>query len=334
MICVLSGGTGGAKFVDGLRQVMPEEDITIIVNTGDDLMWWGLYVSPDIDSIVYVLSGLLSTERGWGVKGDTFLCLQAMAQLGEPAWFHAGDRDLATHLLRSRLLAEGKTLSEATALICGKLGARARVLPMSNSRVETRVDTPIGELSFEEYFVQRWYQDPVNSVRFAGASDAEAAPGVIEAIVSADAVVLAPSNPVTSIGPILAVPGVREALVRARGKIAAISPIVGDAPVAGPAGILMASQGLPCSIAGVAQAYEDFLDILICDVLDARAAESLRKKGLRVQCAQTIMRTVDDRVALAREVLSEIARKADPARASAGRKASGRNALANLEERL
>ena len=304
MICVLSGGTGGAKFVDGLRLVVPAEDLTIIVNTGDDLMWWGLYVSPDIDSITYVLSGMLSRERGWGVKGDTFLCLQAMGQLGEPIWFHAGDRDLAVHLLRSRLLAEGKTLSEATAAICGKLGVKARILPMSNSRVETRVDTPAGELSFEEYFVQRWYQDPVNSVRFAGASDAEPAPGVIETITTADAVLIAPSNPVTSIGPILAVPGIRDALLRARGKIAAVSPIVGGAAVAGPAGILMAAQGLPCSIAGVAQAYEDFLDVLICDNRDATAAETLREKGLRVQCTQTIMRSPDDKAALARETLA------------------------------
>lgn len=306
MICVLSGGTGGAKFVDGLRQAMPAEEITLVVNTGDDLMWWGLYVSPDIDSITYVLSGMLSRERGWGVKGDTFLCLQAMGQLGEPTWFHTGDRDLAMHLLRSRLLAEGKTLSEATAVISQKLGVRARVLPMSNSRVETRVDTPVGELSFEEYFVQRWYQDPVKSVRFAGASDAEPAPGVIEAIVNADAVLIAPSNPVTSIGPILAVPGIRDALLRARGKIAAISPIVGNAPVAGPAGILMQAQGLPCSIAGVAQAYEDFLDILICDTRDAHAADALRQSGLRVPCTQTIMRSPEDKAALAREVLSHV----------------------------
>jgi LPPG:FO 2-phospho-L-lactate transferase len=304
MICVLSGGTGGAKFVDGLRQVMPAEDITLIVNTGDDLLWWGLYVSPDIDSITYVLSGMLSRERGWGVKGDTFLCLQAMGQLGEPTWFHTGDRDLAMHLLRSRLLAEGKTLSDATTVISEKLGVKARILPMSDSRVETRVDTPAGELSFEEYFVQRWYQDPVNSVRFAGASDAEPAPGVIEAISSADAILLAPSNPITSIGPILSVPGIREALISARGKIAAVSPIVGNAPVAGPAGILMAAQGLPCSVAGVAQAYEDFLDILICDTRDAQAAEALRQTGVRVHCTQTIMRSADDKAALAREALS------------------------------
>jgi LPPG:FO 2-phospho-L-lactate transferase len=307
MICVLSGGTGGAKFVDGLRLAMPAEELTIIVNTGDDLMWWGLYVSPDIDSITYVLSGMLSRERGWGVKGDTFLCLQAMGQLGEPTWFHAGDRDLAVHLLRSRLIAEGKTLSEATATICKKLGVKARILPMTNSRVETRVDTPAGELSFEEYFVQRWYQDPVKSVRFAGASDAEATPGVIDAITSADAVLVAPSNPVTSIGPILAVPGIRDALTRARGKIAAVSPIVGSAAVAGPAGILMTAQGLPCSIAGVAQAYEDFLDVLVCDNRDARAAETLREKGLRVECTQTIMRSPEDKAALARAVLASVA---------------------------
>ena len=304
MICVLTGGTGGAKFVDGLRQVIPAEEITLIVNTGDDLLWWGLYVSPDIDSITYVLSGLLSRERGWGVKGDTFLCLQAMGQLGEPTWFHTGYRDLAMHLLRSRLLAEGKTLSEATATISDKLGVKAKILPMSNSRVETRVDTPLGELSFEEYFVQRWYQDPVNSVRFAGATDAEPAPGVIEAITSADAVILAPSNPITSIGPILSVPGIREALCSARGKVAAVSPIIGNAPVAGPAGILMSAQGLACSIAGVAKAYEDFLDVLICDKRDARAADELRKSGLRVQCAQTIMKSSEDRAALAKTVLA------------------------------
>jgi len=307
MICVLSGGTGGAKFVDGLRQVMPAEDLTIVVNTGDDLLWWGLYVSPDIDSITYVLSGMLSRERGWGVKGDTFLCLQAMGQLGEPTWFHTGDRDLAMHILRSRLLAEGKTLLEATKIICDKLGVKARVLPMSNSRVETRVDTPIGELSFEEYFVQRWYQDPVNSVRFAGATEAEPAPGVIDAIVSADAVLIAPSNPVTSIGPILAVPGIRDALTRAKGKIAAVSPIVGNAPVAGPAGILMQAQGLQCSIAGVAKAYEDFLDVLVCDTRDARAAEAMHSSGLRVECMQTIMRSAEDKANLAREVLSVVA---------------------------
>ena len=173
MIVVLTGGTGGAKFVDGLRQVVSAKELTIIVNTGDDLEWWGLYMSPDLDSITYVLAGLLSKERGWGVKGDTFFCLQAMGDLGEPIWFHVGDRDLAVHLLRTKLLAEGKTLTEVSAIIAAKMSVQARILPMSDARVETRVDTPAGDLSFEEYFVQRWYQDPVNSVRFAGAAEAE-----------------------------------------------------------------------------------------------------------------------------------------------------------------
>ncbi len=306
MIAVLTGGTGGAKFVDGLRQVVPPEQLTIIVNTGDDLLWWGLYVSPDIDSITYVLAGLLSRERGWGVKGDTFFCLQHMGQLGQPIWFHAGDRDLAIHILRSKLLAEGRTLSEVTAEICDKLGVKANLLPMSNSRVETRVGTPVGELSFEEYFVQRWYQDPVESIRFAGAADAEPAPGVIDAILAADMVLLAPSNPVTSIGPILAVPGVREALQKTRGRVAAVSPIIAGEAVAGPAGILMASQGLPVSVAGVAQAYHDFLDLLVVDVRDAEAAEQLCQTGLRVHVARTVMRTPEDKADLASSVLSAV----------------------------
>jgi LPPG:FO 2-phospho-L-lactate transferase len=304
MIVVLTGGTGGAKFVDGLRQIVPAKDLTIIVNTGDDLEWWGLNISPDLDSITYVLAGLLSKERGWGVKGDTFSCLQAMGELGEPIWFHAGDRDLAVHLLRSRLLKQGKTLTEVAADIATKMGVQARILPMCNARVETRVDTPIGEISFEEYFVQRWYQDPVNSVRFAGVEKAEPAPGVIDAIMSATVVLLAPSNPITSIGPILAVPGIVSALKETRAPVAAISPIIGNTAVSGPAGILMAAQGLPVSVAGVAQAYRDFLDILVIDNRDAKAAEELQKPGLRVHCANTIMASAEEKVELARQVLA------------------------------
>ncbi len=184
------------------------------------------------------------------------------------------------------------------------MGVQARILPMCNARVETRVDTPIGELSFEEYFVQRWYQDPVNSVRFAGAEKAEPAPGVIDAIMSATVVLLAPSNPVTSIGPILAVPGIMDALKQTNAPVAAISPIVGGKSVSGPADVLMAAQGLPVSIAGVAQAYREFLDILVVDVRDAKAAEELQQSGLRVRCANTIMSTADEKADLARQVLS------------------------------
>jgi len=303
VITILTGGTGGAKFVDGLRQIVAPEELTVIVNTGDDLLWWGLYVSPDLDSITYMLAGKLSQERGWGVKGDTFYCLQAMGQLGQPIWFHTGDRDVATHIFRSKLLSDGKTLSEVTAEIAGRLGIKARILPMSNSRVETRVGTPIGELSFQEYFVERWYQDPVESIRYAGASDAEPAPGVIDAIRGSEAVILAPSNPVSSIAPILAVPGIREALRESRARIAAVSPIVAGAAVSGPAGILMQAQGFPVSIAGVAEFYHDFLDLLVVDSKDRRMAEELQKSGMKVHCTQTLMRTQEDRIALAKAVL-------------------------------
>jgi LPPG:FO 2-phospho-L-lactate transferase len=304
MIVVLTGGTGGAKFVDGLRQVVRPEDLTIIVNTGDDLEWWGLYMSPDLDSITYVLAGMLSKERGWGVKGDTFYCLQAMGQLGQPIWFHVGDRDLAIHLLRTKLLREGKTLTEATEVIAAKLGAQATILPMSDARVETRIMTPIGELTFEEYFVQRWYQDPVESVRFAGADEAQPAPGVLKAIQSASLVLLAPSNPITSVGPILAVPGIREALRTTRAPVAAVSPIVGKAAVSGPAGVLMKACGFEVSISGIAKAYEDFIDLLVADEQDTPSAQALSKSGLKVRCAQTIMRKSEDKTNLARAVLS------------------------------
>ena len=308
MITVLTGGTGGAKFIDGLRQIVAPEELTVVVNTGDDLLWWGLFVSPDIDSITYMLAGKLSQERGWGVKGDTFYCLQAMGQLGQPIWFHTGDRDIATHILRSKMLADGKTLGEVTAEIAGRFGIKTPILPMTNSRVETRVLTPAGELSFEEYFVQRWYQDPVESVRYAGASDAEPAPGVLAAIRESEAVILAPSNPVSSIAPILAVPGIREALRESRARIVAVSPIVAGAAVSGPAGILMQAQGFPVSIAGVADFYHDFLDVLIADSKDSADAEELRRSGVRVHCARTLMRTAEDRLALATETLAQALR--------------------------
>ena len=304
MIAVLTGGTGGAKFVDGLRRVLPPEELTIIVNTGDDHEWWGLYVSPDIDSITYILANMLSSERGWGVRGDTFYCLQAMKDFGEPAWFSVGDRDLATHLLRTQLLSKGGTLSEATAYISEKLGVRSHILPMSDMRVETRIDTPAGDLSFEEYFVKRWYQDPVNSVRFAGASEAIPADGVLEAISSAQAVLIAPSNPVTSIGPILAVPGIREALRTTEAQVVAVSPIIGKAAVSGPAANLMAAQGVEVSIAGVAECYRDFLDILVVDDSDSAPAASFSSDRLKVHCTNILMRTPEDKSRIARTALA------------------------------
>jgi LPPG:FO 2-phospho-L-lactate transferase len=303
MIVVLTGGTGGAKFVDGLQRVLPPEELTIIVNTGDDHRWWGLYVSPDIDSITYVLAGVLSSERGWGVRGDTFHCLQTMKELGEPTWFSVGDRDLAVHLLRTMLLAQRKTLSEATRTIAERFRLRSRIFPMSDQRVETRIETPVGEISFEEYFVQRWYQDAVKSVRFAGVNESKPAPGVTEAIASAAAVLIAPSNPVSSIGPILAVPGIREALCQTEAPVVAVSPIVGNRAVSGPAGALMTAHGLEVSIAGVAHAYREFLDVLVVDECDSKSARALDWTDIRVHGANILMRSSEDKARLARTAL-------------------------------
>lgn len=301
-LVVLTGGTGGAKFVQGLVRVVAPEDVTAIVNTGDDLTWWGLHVSPDIDSILYALSGLLSRERGWGVEGDTFTCLDRMRQIGAPAWFQVGDRDLATHLRRTELLAKHR-LTEATAEIVSQMGVRSRVLPMTDDRVETRVCTLTCELSFQEYFVLERHSVPVSGVRFEGAERARPAPGVIEAIRDAEAIFIAPSNPVTSIGPILAVAGICEALRTTNAQILAISPIVGGAAVSGPAGELMKMRGLPVSFTGVAQAYEDFLDVLIADESDRTSAAA---HGIRVAFANTIMSSDDAKADLASAALGYV----------------------------
>ncbi len=296
---VLTGGTGGAKFVTGLQHAAGADKVAVIVNTGDDLTWWGLHVSPDIDSVVYALAGLLSRERGWGVEADTFHCLDQMRKLGAPAWFQLGDRDLATHLVRTRLLAEGHTLTQATEKISDALGVRTRILPMSDERVETRVLTDMGELSFQEYFVREGYRPSVRSVRFEGSEHARPAPGAVQAITEAEAVFIAPSNPISSIGPVLSVRGIADALRRTAAPVVATSPIVGGAAVSGPAGDLMASQGLPVSLAGIAQAYRDFLDVLIADESDRGTAVD----GPRVVFTNTIMNTQSDRVALAEAAL-------------------------------
>lgn len=303
MIVVLTGGTGGAKFIDGLRKLVSPEELTLIINTGDDHLWWGLYVSPDIDSITYVLAEKLSNERGWGVRGDTFHCLQTMKQLGEPAWFSVGDRDLATHLLRTRLMADGHSLSDATRTIVQKHGVSSRVLPMSDERVETLVDTPAGEFSFEEYFVQRRFQDEVNAVRFRGADVATPAAGVIDSIRSATSILIAPSNPVTSIGPILSVPGIRAALRTSSAPVVAVSPIIGGSAVSGPAAALMKSQGFESSIAGVAKIYEEFVDVVVAHESDSRAALAMKSNTLAVHCADIIMHSSEDRVRVARVAL-------------------------------
>ena len=303
MVVVLSGGTGGAKLVQGLKHVVPNESLTVIVNTADDLRWWGLHVSPDVDSILYALADAISPERGWGLDNESFRCLERMEQLGQPAWFGLGDLDLATHLVRTNLLCDGESLSAVTAELARRMGIRTRVLPMSNDRVATMLDTPLGTLNFQEYFVRERHQVEVRAVHFEGAERAKPAPGVLECLHSADVIILAPSNPVTSIGPILAVPGMREALRQASAPVTAVSPIIGGDAFSGPAGTLMKRKGWPSTIAGVAQAYEDFLDILIVDMADHADADHLREGDLHVLCANTIMKTPQDKQELARFTL-------------------------------
>ena len=316
MIVVFTGGTGGTKLVQGMQQVVAPENLTVIVNTGDDIEWWGLHISPDIDSVLYGLAGLLSKDRGWGVEGDSFRCLDRMKRLGEPGWFSLGDLDLATHLTRTALLRSGKTLSEATAALAAKFGIGARVLPMSDQPVSTTLDTSKGTLTFQEYFVRELHQVDVQAVRFEGAENSRPAPGVIESIESAEAIIFAPSNPVTSIGPMLAVPGIRDALRMTEAPIAAVSPIVGGAAVSGPAAQLMQMKGWPSTIVGVARAYEDFLDLLVVDDTDREALGTQQPifsgeaklragrgepatKATRFLPTNTMMHTVDDKRNLA-----------------------------------
>src|SRR5438067_1982208 len=253
-VVAIAGGTGAAKLLRGLTAVMDARDLTVIGNTGDDTEVWGLHVSPDLDTVTYALAGRLDVERGWGLAGESFRCLEAMGDLGAETWFSLGDRDLATHVFRTRALRAGATLTAVTAELARRLGVAARILPMSDDPVRTRVRTPDGWLSFQEYFVREKAQVQVLDVEYAGAPAARPAPGVLEAIRAAELVVVCPSNPVTSVGPVLAVPGIAEALAAARARVVAVSPIVGGAAVSGPAGELMRARGLTVSAVGGAVA--------------------------------------------------------------------------------
>jgi LPPG:FO 2-phospho-L-lactate transferase len=306
MIAVLAGGVGAARFLGGLVDVVDPASITIIGNTGDDDEFLGLYVSPDLDTVVYTLADVVDPEQGWGVAGDTYRCLEQAKRLGEETWFLLGDKDIATHLLRTRLLREGKTLTKVTDTIARAFGLRCRLLPMSDDRVRTIVDTDAGELSFQEYFVRRRWQDEVRAVRFDGADAARPAPGVLEAIAKAEAVIVAPSNPLVSIGPILAVPGVRDALRDTKATVAAVSPIVGGRALKGPADRMLASLGHEASAAGVARLYADFLDVLVLDREDAGLAPELESLGVRPVVTDTIMRDEATRRSLAEATLKAL----------------------------
>jgi LPPG:FO 2-phospho-L-lactate transferase len=310
MLVALAGGVGAARFLRGLLRVHDPGGVVVVGNTGDDLRMHGLAVSPDLDSVAYTLAGLADEERGWGLAGETWNVREALVRLGEPGWFALGDRDIATHLLRTRLLAEGATLSEATAALCRRLGVPVRLLPMSDQPVQTRVevDGPDGpeDLGFQEWWVGRQARDPVRRVRFEGVERARPAPGVLEAIAAASGIVLCPSNPVVSIAPILAVPGVRAAVEAAPCRVVAVTPIVGGAPVRGMADRLLPAWGVEVSARGVAGLYAGLADAFVLDAVDAAQAGDVSGLGLEPVVVPTLMRTVEDAAALAKAALAAL----------------------------
>ncbi|KAE8765481.1 2-phospho-L-lactate transferase [Georgenia thermotolerans] len=300
-VTLLSGGGGGAKLAEGLARAV--EDLTVVANTGDDAVIYGLSISPDLDTVMYTLAGMIDTEKGWGVDGDTFATLGALGRLGMDTWFTLGDQDLATHVRRTALLRAGARLSEVTAELTAALGVRARLLPMTDDRVATLVETDAGLLPFQEYFVARRHRDAVRSVVLDGVEAARPAPGVLEAL-TADVVVLGPSNPFLSIGPILAVPGVREALAATPARRVAVSPIVAGQALKGPAAAMLAALGHEVSALGVARLYEGLLDVLVVDEADAALAPAIRTLGMDVVVTRTVLGGAEDRERLARELLA------------------------------
>src|SRR5215469_12198086 len=303
MIVVLAGGVGAARFLQGLVQVVPQNRLTSIVNTGDDRDFYGLHVSPDIDIVTYTLAGLVDETHGWGIRNDTHNTMRQLTGYGNENWFLLGDRDLATHIHRTNLLRQGKTLSEVTENLRLHLGLDMRILPMSDQPVTTHIQTPVGLLHFQEYMVKRRSADEVQDVAFIGRREAQPAPGVLDAIKGAEAILIAPSNPIVSIGGILAVPGIHDMLHEASGMVVAVSPIVGGAPIKGPADKLMRGLGMEVSAVGVARYYRDFLDVMIIDEQDKHLLTEIENLGIPGVVTNTIMRDGTAKAALARSVL-------------------------------
>lgn len=308
MLVALAGGVGAARFLRGLVHATPPSNIVVVVNTGDDEIFHGLHVSPDLDSVTYTLAGVSNPETGWGLANETFRTIGALDRFGAPTWFRLGDTDLATHLYRTERLRAGATLSEVTAEITSAFGIKVRLIPMSDDRVSTMIhvagdSTP---MSMQEWFVLHQTEPPVAAVSFKDAERARPAPGVLEAIETADAVVVCPSNPVISIGPILALPGIRDALVARRDRVIGISPIIAGAPVKGPADKLMGPLGIEVSCVGVARAYADFCSTLVIDTADADLAPAVETEGMHSVVAPTLMTDLAASKSLARVVLGEV----------------------------
>ena len=302
-VVALAGGVGGAKLAAGLEAVLGPGELSVVTNTADDFDLWGLHICPDLDTVMYTLAGLANPETGWGIRDESFAWLAMISAYGEDAWFKLGDRDLATHVLRTQRLRAGESLTQVTAGLAGALGVRSALLPMCDEPVQTVVKTPEGSLEFQEYFVRRGQRDEVLGVDLRGIEKARMPEGVREAIGAADAIVLCPSNPVVSIGPILAVPGMREALVTSSAPKVAVSPLVGGKALKGPADEMMRTLGHEVSSLGVARMYEELLTGFVIDRSDAEEGPGIEALGMRVLATDAVMHDEDDRGRLAREVL-------------------------------
>ncbi len=308
MITALAGGVGAARFLQGLVKLVNEEELTVIVNTGDDIELYGLHISPDLDIVMYTLAGIVDEEKGWGVKGDDFHCLEMLREYGYETWFKLGNKDLATHIHRTYLLKSGLKLSEVTSKLCQALGLKVKILPMSDDKIETMIVTNRGTMHFQEYLVRRGAEDSVVNVKFEGVERTNPAPNVLNSILNSDAVVICPSNPIVSIGTILSVKGVRDALRETGARVIAISPIVGGAPIKGPADKLMRGLGLEVSAYGVASLYKDFLDDFIIDIIDKAQKPRIETLGLNVVVTNTIMKSLQNKIQLAKVVLDLVRR--------------------------
>jgi LPPG:FO 2-phospho-L-lactate transferase len=309
-IAALAGGVGGSKLLLGLYRVMDAPDLTIIANTGDDIVMHGLHVSPDPDIITYTLAGVVNEHTGWGISGETFGVAEALERYGRPVWFKLGDRDLATHIHRTALMKDGASLSQAVDCIRRALGVHARILPMSDDPAPTMLDTEEGRMHLQDYLVRRRCEPRLKAIALAGAERARPAPGVIAAIEEADGIVIAPSNPLISIGPILAMPGVRNALRRRRHAVAAVCPLVGGRSLKGPSAKMMDELGHEVSATGVASMYRDLCGTLIIDEADEAQSEAVKKLDMRPVVRPTVMRSIEDKEQLARHVLALFAQPA------------------------
>jgi LPPG:FO 2-phospho-L-lactate transferase len=302
-IVVLAGGVGGSKLALGLYRTMDARDLTIIANTGDDIVLHGLHISPDPDILIYTLAGVINPETGWGFAGETFRVLSGLKTYGREGWFNLGDRDLATHIHRTAMMREGATLSAALRSIRLALGVRAEILPMSDAPVPTMIATDDGRLHLQEYFVRARCEPIVRGIAFENASSARPAPGVLEAIAQADGIVIAPSNPLISIGPILAIPGIREALRGRRNRVVSVCPLVGGKSLKGPTDKMMRELGMDASALGIARLYEDFCGTMVIDEEDIASVPRIESLTMRCAVRSTVMRDLEDKERLAGDVL-------------------------------